>query len=53
MTRIAFTVNGIPYALPTGPAREWFALRGWVDHVAIGDTLKKRWLDEIGPRVVR
>lgn len=41
------------YALPTGPAREWFALRGWVDHVAIGDTLKKRWLDEIGPRVVR
>lgn len=41
------------YALPTGPAREWFARRVWVDHIAIGDTLKQRWLDEIGPRVVR
>ena len=41
------------YALPTGPAREWFARRGWVDHIAIGNTLKQRWLDEIGPRVVR
>lgn len=41
------------YALPTGPAREWFARRGWVDRIAIGNTLKQRWLDEIGPRVVR